>query len=172
MAIDLFDDVSPAPSPVGGVDIFEAPPAATNDLSGVKQYAIPILLAVLVFFALTRMRGCTPSDDTVVDVDGTYVMVLEEVDKREELPAAQLSIFNSSRLREWYDANCAEDGYRCFDVDDDLAQEKPMWKKLKDGVTLKPPVLVIANKRKTTQQALPANVEAMMRELQKSKRRR
>lgn len=164
MSADIFADLSGPELPMDpGVQPLQPKPF----------WPIVILLGIVFLFVL-GMRGCGGGgdDDAIVDVKGLHVLIVEDVQERDKLTRDQLAIFNSIELREWYDANCAEDGYRNYDVDDMLDNEPEVWKRMREGLTLKPPAVVIANDRKGSQMQLPASPEALMRELNKFKRRR
>lgn len=166
MTLDIFADDNGAALQQGDM-VWPLPPKPA--LSKWWIVAVGILLALLF------LRGCNRGGDddrSIVDVDGLHVMIVEDVNARDKLSQDQLAIFNSIEVREWCDKNCAPDGYRNYDVDDSMDNEPEVFKRMRAGLTIEPPAMVVANGRKGAQMKLPASPEAQIRELTKFVRRR
>lgn len=124
-----------------------------------------ILLVMMQFRACDRSgSGPSPVDPIV---DKMHVLIVEDVEKRNELDQSQIAIFSSTDVRDWYDKNGVP--YRRIDVKDDLSRDDKIWSKLKSEVTEKPPVVVMADKRGGVQIKLPRDVESHIRALENFK---
>jgi hypothetical protein len=109
-------------------------PRLTTPTPKEKSYGgwiVALLMGLLLLFLL--WPGCDitpgPSPPPNPDVDGTYVLILENAAQRETLSTSQQAIFTSPKLVEWAEKNCAkyEGGAALLKIDheEDLTQTHP-----------------------------------------------
>lgn len=136
--------------------------------------AIPwglIVVAIAVAFLLLRIGpdGGDRERNTYIDAGGLHVLIAEETEDRDQLSAKQVAIFNSVKLREWCDSNCAqvdgETAFRSFDFDDDVSREDPIWQEMLDAAD-GDLSLVVAKDNKATVMPLPKSVESVIKTLE------
>lgn len=160
--LDLYADTATPPAPV-------APRSGSG--SGWFGWLLAAVAIVFLAFVLVNRARVPDGDDAkpTPSVSGLHVLIVEETADRSKLPASQVAIFTSIPLREWYAANCAKDGYRCFDQHDDLKNESAEWRELRSRVTLKPPCYLVVDGKRGQEGRLPEDPERFQQLLEQFK---
>lgn len=111
-----------------------------------------------------------PPDVVPIPVTTLHVLIVEEMDDRNTLPASQVDIFSSTELRKWMVEHNAQ--WRMFDDDIDTSQLEQKWK---DGLKkiadsgLQLPVVLVSNGTRGTIEKLPKSVAELTALLEKFK---
>ena len=139
-------------------------PTATGPVSMAWTLAPWLIAALAVLWAWRQSPpGPGPNPDPV-PVETLSVLILEETADRGTLPAGQTAILNSVDIRE---AIARRGGQlRVLDVDDKTDTLGDPWPTLRSRATLKPPLVIFAEKRRAIETALPADVPAMLQRLE------
>jgi hypothetical protein len=160
----------------------ELVPESTGRKSGGNGWVGTVVLCLLVvvagwFYVSHHSKpDVDPSPDPApspVVASGLHVLIVDETSDHDKLTPAQVAIFSSSELFDWYETNCAkEDGfraYRKFDPQDKLDQENQVWRDMRAAVTLEPPCVLAVYGKRAAQFKLPADPDALKATLEKFK---
>jgi hypothetical protein len=129
-----------------------------------EGFLFAAIVGLAVAFWFTRGADPNPDDGDAIDVAGLKVLILEETGERENLAPGQIAAINSVQVRE---AITARDGeLRVLDVDDKTDKLAEPWPTLRRRVTLRPPVVILAEKRRAVEFALPADPEALVKRIE------
>lgn len=141
------------------------PHLATLNLTTAAQHEGPWReIATAVRAGLTDIPP-PPPDVVPIPVTGLHVLIIEEMDQRASLPASQVSIFTSTKLRDWFKANNVQ--WRQFDDDADLSQVDQKWKDAMARPRTSTPWVVASNGQSGYEGPLPASVDATIQLLEK-----
>lgn len=88
----------------------------------------PLLVGVLLIAFILRSPQVLPPATGEVSV-----LIVEESSDRPRLPASQLTVLNSTRIREWAKAHCDKDEgghpeFRVLDKDDEVSHLPQKWR--------------------------------------------
>jgi len=103
--------------------------------------------------------------DPPLPVTGLHVLIVEEMDDRRVLPASQVSIFTSTKLRDWFDANNVQ--WRMFDDDTDLSLTEQKWQDAMGRPRTATPWIVCSNGQTGYEGPLPKSVDELITLLEK-----
>ncbi len=114
-------------------------------------------------------RGNLPVIDAkpLISGDGMHVLIVEETNERNTLPASQVAIFTAAPVRKWLVEHNAQ--ARFFDKDQDVQFEAQNWQ---DAMKIKRdslPWLVVSNGKNNFTGPLPKSVDETISLLEKYK---
>jgi hypothetical protein len=156
--VTFTDSLTPVASPAW-VDIKKAvvdPHLATLALKTATDYE-PVWrqIAAAVKAGLTDLPPPVVVDPPI-PVTTLHVLVVEEMDDRNKLPASQVGIFSSTELRKWLVENNAQ--WRMFDDDVDQTFLEQKWKDAMARPRASLPWVTISNGRTGWEGPLPKTV--------------
>lgn len=145
----------------------------TPRLRNRRRLGWPILTSLLFLLVLA---GC-PEPDPVPPpppppppVEGLRVLIVEETDDRDNLPAEQVDIFSNQVLRDWLAESCLNEGglpaFRFLDVSNDVSRLPQIWQDwfAKAG-TAELPTMIAVGPGGEYSGPLPADAEAVLKKL-------
>ena len=129
-----------------------------------------LLLAAAVLLAVAGVAGRRGADVSAVP-GKLFVLVVYESADLPKLPAGQVAVLTSTKVRKYLYEHCAiQDGQpacRIFDVDDDLSRESADWQAMMKRPRQSLPWLTLAAGGRNHDGPLPESVDAMLALLEK-----
>ncbi|MBX7106371.1 MAG: hypothetical protein K1X57_19995 [Gemmataceae bacterium] len=115
--------------------------------------------------------GPTPTPAPIPQA-GFRVAIIEESSERPRLPAKQLAILFSPKVRDYLNDKCVTGPggtkeWRIFDKDSSMANESPIWQAVMQRPRRSVPWIVISNGTTGTEEPLPPDEESVLALLRK-----
>lgn len=139
-----------------------------------KQNNGPLLIFLLVVFvgviSLPAIINQGPFVPAVAEVS---VLIVEESADRPRLPAGQLTVLNSTEMRDWCKSHCDKDEgghpeFRVLDKDDDVSHLPQKWRdRFEESKKLPTPNIAVSTGKSGAEGDLPLTLEETMRVLKK-----